>query len=214
MCKKIMGVAQLLIEVAGRVGVKNAEAVHEAFCEVMAIGLEILEPCARLGTRLHNAIWRQTPMIAVEIVAFTVISGKLYVWLARRKVGEAYAGLLHSLGTLLRASDSSLAAAVNRLAVGEFGFEPGSAGLQVLGLHDGICPVAIDYKGEERGMMFSLLFPAKAVIQPPGDGAWYSVADVLEMSDDEIIADHRDRLIPLAEASFLRSTEVFEVFPC
>jgi len=207
MIKKITEVVELLLAVIIAVtGRKGAKVVHEALCEAIAAALELLEPAARLGTRLHNAIWTQTPMVALEVVTFSLVlgvPGKLCVWLSRRKDGEAYAGLLHSPGTLGRGSDESVAAAVNRLAVREFGFEPGSKALHVLGLRKGLIrPETIQYDKEERGMMFSLLFPARAIANPTGDGAWYLVADVAAMTDDEIIPDHRDRLVPVAAERF------------
>jgi len=157
--------------------------------DVAEQALQKLEHGALLGTGLHNAIWRQTPMVAVEVVCFKGFEGDDYVLLAQRGVDEAYAGKLHSLGTIARASDGSIEEIIGRLNESEFG---GMMRLRFLPSHSPIW-----YGREERGMMFSLLFLGRIVGVPP-KGDWYPVEGVISGEVEGVIPFHREVLIPAA----------------
>lgn len=161
----------------------------------LATLLGALPAASRLGTALHNACWQQTPMVAIEAPVLRVANRELCVWLARRGEGEAYAGQWHCPGTILRASDGSLEAAITRLSQTEFRSVSGG-GLRLQNPE----PIAVDYSREERGMMVSLLMLVKLTGNTTGvDGLWMPCDEALR--HDDLVPAHR-RLIALTQAAW------------
>jgi len=174
------------------------EEAQQTYRAVLAFLLGLLPPASRLGTELVNSIWRQVPMTAVEVPVFRQTADGPAVWLARRKADEAYPGLLHCPGTLVWAEDRDLQATVARLGRREYGSEDA-----IRLLVDR--PLEIVVAQEERGTMVSLLFVGYLTNDPPAEvGSWFLVADTATIGDDEIVPDHRDRLIPTAYQVWLR----------
>jgi hypothetical protein len=158
--------------------------------KALATLLSALPEASVLGTELINAIWRQTPMAAIEAPVFRRIDGQDCVFLALREPGEAYAGLLHCPGTIVRTADESWQGALARLA-GEFGMRPGSLVLV------SSQPVEVRLVEEARGRMLSLLFSVGISGDPaPETGSWVPVGEIA--GRDDIIPDHAHGLIPRA----------------
>lgn len=169
-------------------------------CEALARLLKVLPPHSKLGTALLNAIWDQTPMFAVEVVCFRKIDGVDCVFLRIRDEDEAHAGQLHSKGTLVWAQDESLEALLERLNRREYGLVPGA--LRLLTRN----PIEVVIGQEIRGTMGSLLYIGDFDGEPaPDKGAWHPVSGVAKMTNERIVDDHRDRLIPLAYRAWLET---------
>lgn len=150
--------------------------------------LDSVNPLESLGKDLFNSIWRLVPQVAIEVVCFQTVRGYDYVYLTRRESSEAYAGLLHSPGTIYRTADKNFNSAVIRLSDNEY------SGPRCLKLLDPD-PVNVFSVMATRGLLVSLGFLGQIVGDVPLEN-WHLVDSVLSMTDDEIVDHHRDLLIP------------------
>jgi len=167
--------------------------------ELLTRLLRLFPPASRLGTALLKAIAQQTPVFAVEVGVFKRIAGVDHIWMVERAVDDEYAGLLHSPGTLVWAEDGGgLQATVRRLAKREYGSEDA---LRLLTQQ----PINVSWGPTIRWPVEgSQAYLTELNGDPPADkGRWVPVADALMMSDEVIIKEHRDNLLPVMYRTWL-----------
>ncbi len=166
--------------------------MYQLMCRLAAMLLEKIPNNQPLGDRLFDAVFRHSVGSSLEIFIHRKnAQGEMEVYLTKRRLGYAYAGLWHVPGVYQRAKETFADAAKNGIV------RECLEGIEI--------PVAkgpvftINNPNEERGNTNHMLFSAKAVKELTNPkGQWYSRSEIQAMSDDTIVAHHRDILIPKA----------------